>query len=739
MDSTFRFLEEFESLYKKALEFEKTIKKDTKLSVIAGRNFLDEIIKFLLVKNELADYLECSNNKRLKILEEKGMLQEEILKYIDVFNTIVISCEVSNDIEVESIKLIHEILFTITIKIKEDYSSEAFNYQTYNKGESISDFYEKVNNNIFEKNEDKTLSVKEETEDAPMLYGSSLLYQLAKLSDFSKEVIQNANELDDFKNYLHVERPIQIDLQNKLAEVANKEESHLILLCGSVGDGKSHLLAYMNEKNPDIMSEFIIHNDATESFDPHKNSVDTLIDVLMPFCDENIKKSSEKIIVAINVGVLNNFLEAEFTKENFKELHKFINEAKIFDEKTLSRNVSKGSFHLISFSDYQMFELTEEGVFSSYISGIFNKIVLKSDENPFYKAYLKDLSNKKNSPIVYNYEFFQNEEVRGFIVDLLIKSILQYKAIFSTRALFNFIFDILVPSNVEDKINSKTIIEVTENFLPNLLFESKDKSNLLKIINKVDPVNIRTSEIDLMLIDLANSKDVKSFFKSNFEADIVDKWVDNLENLGAFNELTEIVKILFNKTLIRLKKIISMEEKTDEEVIYRDYIKYLYYYNSSRPRELKNLYLEVKKGLFSWRGGPIQNDSKLYINDCLDEMRIAQALSIKANTSNLDLTEDYRSDRFKKSIVIAFKESNSNEVVSLEIDYSLYLILIRVLRGRRPSKKDKEEALKFIEFLDKLIKLSNRENETFIYDLQDRVTFKLELDEIFGEFNFERV
>ena len=79
-----------------------------------------------------------------------------------------------------------------------------------------------------------------------------------------------------FKKYLHVDRNIQKELLELINEANNSEQSQLVLLCGSVGDGKSHLLAYVNEEYKEIISNFKIHNDATESFDPSQTEIETL-------------------------------------------------------------------------------------------------------------------------------------------------------------------------------------------------------------------------------------------------------------------------------------------------------------------------------------------------------------------------------------------------------------------------------------------------------------------------------
>ena len=145
------------------------------------------------------------------------------------------------------------------------------------------------------------------------LNGSFLLNELSKLKDSSHEAVEGYESLSKFKKYLHVKREIENEFLEKLKEVKDKPSSQLVMLCGSVGDGKSHLIAYLNSEHPEVMSKFKIHNDATESFDPDKTAIDTLAKVLTAFDDNHIDYSNEKRILAINLGVLNNTL-IDFSK-----------------------------------------------------------------------------------------------------------------------------------------------------------------------------------------------------------------------------------------------------------------------------------------------------------------------------------------------------------------------------------------------------------------------------------------
>ena len=60
--------------------------------------------------------------------------------------------------------------------------------------------------------------------------------------------------------------------------------------------------------------QFIIHNDATESHNPSESSNDTLHKVLEGFRDENIESSTDKIILAINLGTLSKILRRTWSR-----------------------------------------------------------------------------------------------------------------------------------------------------------------------------------------------------------------------------------------------------------------------------------------------------------------------------------------------------------------------------------------------------------------------------------------
>ncbi|MFW6016454.1 MAG: DNA phosphorothioation-dependent restriction protein DptF [bacterium] len=564
----------------------------------------------------------------------------------------------------------------------------------------------------------------------PKINGSALLYELTKLSESAQEAIEGSEDLSKFKKYLHVKRPIQDRLIGILENTASKEGSHLILLCGSVGDGKSHLLAYLNENKPELMSKFSVHNDATESFDPCKSSLETLSEVLDSFSDELIEDTNDKLILAINMGVLHNFLESNYVEEKYNKLASFIIKTNLFDPDSIVENCENDKFCLISFSDYHLYQLSDHGPKTDYILSIFNKIVDKNKQNPFYRAYLNDLDNGLESVILTNYRLLQEEKVYNRVADLVVMAIIKHKIIVSTRAILNFIYDIIVPSDISSDLSSA--FNNTKQLFPNLLFDSEDRSTLLNVMSKLDPINKRNIYIDNLLIQLNNTNDVSTFFTDYLSYEYLNNWISTLDQIKGKKEL-------LNKVFIRLSYFLSdgIHDKYSD-AIYENFINYLYSYNCGHKRQLKDIYDQIKKAIYYWKGNPKAN--YIYMENSVSKLKIAQNLDIKAYVHDIKNSDKEILDRFKTNIIVSFKTINTNESepIQLEIDYPLYEKVIKVLNGYRPNKKDNEDAIQFVEFIDKLVESGDVDSELLVHESEDKSFYKLEYDSEFEHFSFKK-
>ena len=134
------------------------------------------------------------------------------------------------------------------------------------------------------------------------MIANPLLEELKKLRESSKYAVAHgsSDKLDAFKKYLHIERDVEGILKDILVKCSKNNKAQLLLVCGNVGDGKSHILSHLHDELKNEISQFIIHNDATESHNPTESSNDTLYKLLNGFKDENLEESKDKIILAIN-------------------------------------------------------------------------------------------------------------------------------------------------------------------------------------------------------------------------------------------------------------------------------------------------------------------------------------------------------------------------------------------------------------------------------------------------------
>lgn len=572
--------------------------------------------------------------------------------------------------------------------------------------------------------------------------GSSLLNELLKLNISSGEAVESENNLNKFKSYIHVDRSIQDDLIKELERVVDEKSSHLVMLCGSVGDGKSHLLAYIKTKHPDLYSKFTIHGDATESHYTQKKAEDTLAEVLSSFDDENIYKSNEKFILAINLGVLNNFLESNYCLERYTKLKEIIEQAHIFDSEIISQNIIQDKVSFITFSDYNLFELNGDVdsnyVSSNYISSLIKRITIKDYENnPFYRAYRMDKEKGYFSPIMINYEMLCDEEVQKVLSEYIIRIFVEYKKIISTRDLLNLIYELIVPPRIDEYSTDDNVSEFIDYLLPNMLFNNAERSDLLYLLSKYDPTAIRSKELDMFIMNFNISHNINEIFEEYFnssKAESLNYYFVEYEDLFNCSDSEK------QKLLITLIRFALFYGKSNFKLNFADknylkFLKYLYYYNIQNHSQYQNLFVDVKKAIFNLKGS-IRKD---YI--CIDELdsfKVSKELKLKYNPDSFDVTfEDKLSNRFKTSIKVYFSVLPGKNKIPLEVDFPLYSAICKLNKGYKPNKFEMENLILFDEFINNLIN-ENKSDDLIINNLDLDVDFTFEYNEDFDSFTFER-
>ena len=442
--------------------------------------------------------------------------------------------------------------------------------------------------------------------------------ELNRLRKSSSDSIDNIEKFDDFKKYMHITRPAEEDLKQILSAVNNSGKKTLVLLCGSAGDGKSHLLSFLRNEER-LLDDYIVYNDATESSSPSKTAIETLNDVLDSFSDAKLDIPGQNIILAINLGVLSNFIESPYG-ENFKYLHQYVETQNILTTAINKGKYREGShFQHVSFSDYHMYTLSDQGAEPEYILQILDKIFATNLGNPFFERYQKTCTAcpmSQKCPVKHNYEFMTDKCVQRHIANSLVEVTIKEKEILTTREVLNYIYDILVAHKFSYKtISNATTITTTflkeylGDITPVLMYDYADTSSLLNKLGKYDPLLYRSEMADEMAIFYYVSADVSEEIKKQLKDTPYENVLAQKGTISKLNDDKALKAQIFN-VLVRLQAIGNNEKSN---AVYDQYIKDLYYYNVGKIPKLGQLYDLVEKAVTQWCG----SESGKTI--CLDE------------------------------------------------------------------------------------------------------------------------
>ena len=773
-ENNFYFLEEeYPVIYEYCKNVEDSIKKEEYVHAISeSRKAIESAIKTIYIKEKLKYPnklgIAISNLSRKKILNPPIARQYNEIKdagnyYLhpdaDVNKK---NKSIDKTPQEESFSIHHKLYNVVSDFYLEYYTAvepkDVGRYQgiTLSTGTSMGDILDSINGlreslnsqsstNLSDDGNGEDLTSNEEDNNKSFLddyefneiNGSFLLGELNRLNDSSLEAVEGSESLSNFKKYLHVERTIEDELYNKLKE-ANTSKCKLVMLCGSVGDGKSHLIARFKDRYPDLMKNFTIVKDATESDAFDKTSIDTLIEKLSSFDDDHINESTEKLILLINLGVLNNFIHSELVQQKYSKLLDVISNLSIFDADDYSNRFDCEFISVISFSDYYIFEFDGEHpdkVKSKFISNLFTKITDDSDDNPFYEAYSRDKKNSINNPVIKNYEFFKMQNVQNMIIFNLIKIIIKYKVFISTRELLNFIYEILVPANINDYENIDSPVSYVKYSLPNLLFGSDDRGDVLKAINREDPTLKRVEITDKLLIDLNTGMNLVDLFEKYMDIENLSFFEDIFDFSVVFNDYKDEDKEIISASILRFANILGKDDvkQVFNKQSYLDYIDYLYYFNKGQKKSLKRLISDIKTAIFRWKGS-LSNDYICIEN--LNKFKLGKSLNLEFK--GISKTENDNINRFKTSMRIPFNDNDSEEPIYLNVDYSLYEFITKLVKGYKPNNSEQKDLILFNEFIDNII-AANSSNKCFICNHDEEICFKLEYNETFEEYVFQRV
>lgn len=568
--------------------------------------------------------------------------------------------------------------------------------------------------------------------------------QLSRLRKLSAESVENTSTFDPFKEYLHVERQVEIELRELLRSVNSNQKKCLVLLCGSAGDGKSHLISYLkNSDTEGLLDDYEPYNDATESSEPTLTSIDTLAEKLSSFNDENLEISDgKKMIIAINLGTLNNFIDSEKGKK-FSKLKEYVFSNGIFSGYRQRTGYQVGSvFQYVSFSDYQVFSLCENGIETVFLDSLFKKVFQNEFQNPFYTAYeeCRNCTLCTRCPVRHNYEFLSNRSNQKTIIERVIEIVIKDKAIVSTREVLNLLYDLMVHPDFDAKeIGVGTSdVEYLTNYLswttPMLLNEYEDISPILNEIRRHDILKIRSSESDIEATRFHSLENIKDVFEKSTE-NTPYHVLNNLTDVSILGGIKPELKKIIYRFIARMNDFGTSRKNTLSQIRLQEFIHYLYFQNSGNEKKLGELYKAVRRAVLGWNGQ--FEDDYICIDDTNDQLWLLEQLQIKSDINKQAQRVNGTIQRFSPSLVLRFKKINSviNESAELNVDFALYNLICDMKDGYRPTVQDKNHHADFVSFVQQLIEFGNKSEKIMLIPKESDKAYKMIFEET--EFGYE--
>ena len=572
--------------------------------------------------------------------------------------------------------------------------------------------------------------------------------ELGKLRKLSQESVDNADYFDAFKQYMHVERPVEEELRVLLRSVNASAGKRLVMLCGSAGDGKSHLIAYMkNSDGESLLDGYETYNDATESSAPTLTAVDTLAEKLSAFNDDNIQNSDGKrMIIAINLGTLNNFIESEKGKK-YTQLRQYVKQNHIFSNYGQKTGYKDDSvFQHVSFSDYQVFSLTSEGAKTDYLEKLFGKVFGISDSN-VYTAYQKcsTCTMRKKCPVCHNYEFLQDVNRQREIIQRIIEIVIEDKAIVSTREILNLLYDILVhPEFSYDELTRCSASDLAyltkyiEWSTPMLLNEYSGISPILDVIKSHDVLKTRIEDTDERTLRFHSLENIEEVFISSTN-DTPYKILCSITDISNLGGIKPEFKKMVYKFLVRLDDLNGKGPLNYHRARLENYISLLFSQNRGKHEQLAALYDMTKQAIMNWDGQ--FDDDSICIDDSNEKYWILEQLSIQPCIPQTPTFDEEEIQRFSPILKIGFcKDEESEEsAIYIGIDFALYELITDMKTGYRPTVQDKNYHADFVSYINELIEFGNKRKRISIVSKIGESTLKAEFSKSAFGYKFKVV
>ena len=540
-----------------------------------------------------------------------------------------------------------------------------------------------------------------------------LLNQLKALCHGSQEAVQSGTHFSELDQYLHVNRPIDNEVCDHMDDIL-RVGGGILLLVGSAGDGKSHMISYL--KSIEKYQEFVFYNDATEGCSPQISAVDTLKFALKDFRNATLNETTSKTVLAVNIGKLQDLVENDEFKEGFAELYTIAD--------AIANNdafYSHPRIKVVSFAHRQAFELIldediDYPVKSEFMAEILSRITQPVPINPFYKAYLETKATSGthdvHEVVAMNYRLLMHENIRKAIVNLIIEAIVRFKLVLTPREFLDFIYCILVPQKWS-KYGRRSDFFTSQ--LPSLLFDSNG-GKIQQAISRLDPLKYSSLLHDNELSKFYASFEFdRSCINSELlDQDVVDYYTSTLSQLynassgqSERNNKGNIAVLIF-----KLNRLLEYQSYSEP---YKKFLKDITGYYASKAAVLREINEMVKMSVPRLYGSYIEEPDFVPLNLQGSNYKIFTSLQIP--DADIVPREPFNVEYpFIFDLYFNTEWDFSTEQIPLKIDFPLYEHMYELRNGKLSSHFDGEKNLQFSNFVRKLSKFSDAKKSLTIVD-----------------------
>lgn len=549
---------------------------------------------------------------------------------------------------------------------------------------------------------------------------TALVKVFRRLSQGSKQSVQSGQSLDEFDQYMHVDRPIDMAVRKAMNDIrCNKSGGGILFLVGSAGDGKSHMISTLKQDYKD----FEFRNDASESPWPTIKSIDALKIFLSDFKDATLHTTNSKMLVAINMGKLSAFIDDADVKAEFREIVKCAET--LFDEDNLRHDETE-HVKIVSFANHQIFELfpeqkdAEYPIDSLFIKTVFDKITSKAYKNKFYDAFKASKPIGTDfDPCYVNYQLLCIPEIQDAIVKIIIEAIIRFKLMLTPRELFDFIYRIVFPENYTNFNPSKHFFG---SLLPTILF-ADGENKILKCIAQLDPLKHGSIDHNDKLSELFTSIDIpEEECFDNLKSKLHPRFFEILSEYykNNRNNVEDISKLLF-----RLQHLLEYHSESEE---YKSFLKILCGYYDNDEDRLFPLYETIQRSIPHFYGSYTDKPNIVP----LDIQGREYKMFVSCNNLKPDPQDSvpFETTNRNKFVVEIDTQWKVNVPVKLKIEYQLYEYLCKIQKGKLAQTDDRNHNLSFSEFISNLVQQTDYKEKVIILTPDNQ---QLTLQRTFGK------